>query len=441
MIRNSLFLHRFILKNVPRRFLSRFQQEPETEEVKSEPDRSSFVAIKLENKRLLRVSGSDSFIYLQSLLTNDMRQLLPVDRLQDEMITNRNIFQQIYALNQPLIYSYICSAVGKVLCDLFVYRMRYRAEEGEFILEVDADYATAIKRLLLGHNLSRNVKVELADDFDLWTLIPENSYRVKIHETPELPNSDLVEIDSDDIKLVNDPRIRKNNVLGYRFLTRLGGKTLQDIGKYCKAPETKLRLIQGSISDYHILKYRFGISEGFHDHLSGHYFPFELNGDILNAVSLNKGLYTSEEKIIKIYSTDGIKRRIFPVVFSGPKSKISSLQPAPRTILNNATNGKKFGMLHYRIGRYGIATLPVPVRNSPVPNHESKMMPMLSHNDTGIQVQTKIPFWWPHDLENPQLPIPEYPKSMFNFTKVEEILIDQEDLEGLQEDKQQNFIS
>ena len=98
------------------------------------------MAIRLPSsrRRLLRVSGADAFIYLQSLLSNDMRQLLPVDRLAAEFRSGRRnqSISQLAAVDQPLLYAFLLSAVGRVLADLFVYRGRYRAEDGEYILEV-----------------------------------------------------------------------------------------------------------------------------------------------------------------------------------------------------------------------------------------------------------------------------------------------------------------
>ena len=113
------------------------------------------VAIRLSTKRkLLRISGIDSFIYLQSLLTNDMRRLKPM------MITNQSFNNNTHTetksdhqqrishiFDQPAIYSYLLSSVGKVLADLFVYRGRYRTEEGEYILEVCL-YIAGVAKLL-----------------------------------------------------------------------------------------------------------------------------------------------------------------------------------------------------------------------------------------------------------------------------------------------------
>ncbi len=81
-----------------------------------------FYAIKLTNKKLIRVSGVDSFIYLQSLITNDLRHLL-----EGEEVPQRSC-----------VYAFMLSALGKVLCDLFIYRAKLLSE-GELILEVITD--------------------------------------------------------------------------------------------------------------------------------------------------------------------------------------------------------------------------------------------------------------------------------------------------------------
>ena len=166
---------------------------------------------------------------------------------------------------------------------------------------MDAKLATALKRLLLGYNLSRGVKVELATDLDLWTILPATAFDGPENAVDHLEDDhhahELEEIDSDDIKLVADPRIGSHR-LGYRFLTRLGGRQITDIGRYLKLvgsdnkqeqKKQKIRLYEGSYADYVRLRYRLGVAEGAEDIRSAFYYPFELNGDLVNAVSLNKG--------------------------------------------------------------------------------------------------------------------------------------------------------
>jgi len=146
-----------------------------------------------------------------------------------------------------------------------------------------------MKRLLLGYNLTRNCKVELVSDIDLWTILPltciQNPFAIK----QEATFTRLEEIDSDDIKLVADPRLGAH-YLGYRLLTRLGGAKIEDIGPYLKVVDGGgIRLYEGSTLEYARLRYQLGVLEGNAEMRSGSYLPFELNGDLLNAVSLNKG--------------------------------------------------------------------------------------------------------------------------------------------------------
>ncbi|OTF78121.1 Mitochondrial ransferase CAF17-like protein, partial [Euroglyphus maynei] len=268
------------------------------------------MAIHLRNKQLLRISGPGSFIYLQSLLTNDMRKLLllPSHAEKSSLPDHQNQFT-------PVIYSFMLSAVGKVLCDLFVYRGRFISPDcngsdgdGEFVLEVDKSLATALKRLLLSYNVNKNIKVEFANDLNLWAIFPASLFGKHYHA--DNIDHTLHPIDSDDLKLVADPRIG-SEYFGYRFLTRLGGSNFKDLGPYikCQSNHERIRLIEGQMTDYIRLKYQLGLAEGQNDIKSGFYFPFEMNGDFVNAISLDKGLYTSEEKTIKIYSTQPIKQR------------------------------------------------------------------------------------------------------------------------------------
>lgn len=248
-----------------------------------------FVAIKLNNKSLLRVSGPESFIYLQSLLTNDMRKLLTNEEYNTSMEEN-------IQLNQIIIYSYLLSDCCKVLCDLFVYRGKYFAD-GDYILEVDRNIANAVKRLLLSYHINKNIKVEIANDLHLWSVIPYSLLNSPTNTNYLSCEEILRPLDSDDIKLAPDSRIGAE-YLGYRFLTRLNGSQLEDIGKFikCQSNSKKIQLMEGQLSDYIRLRYKLGIAEGNKDILSGFYFPIELNADFLNAISLDKGLFPIDIK-------------------------------------------------------------------------------------------------------------------------------------------------
>jgi folate-binding Fe-S cluster repair protein YgfZ len=146
--------------------------------------------------------------------------------------------------------------------------------------KVDSFLANALRRLLKAYNIKRTVCVEAVNDYNLWALIPK-SY--------DSDSNDffLNEIISDDLQLVSDPRIPQ---MGYRLLTRIGGNHFDDIIKYIDP-----NLIEESkLAQYQKHRFKLGVSEGYDDLLSGFYFPFECNGDYLNAVSLNKGLFVCQ---------------------------------------------------------------------------------------------------------------------------------------------------
>lgn len=229
---------------------------------------AQYVAVRLSDKCVLRVRGPQSLVYLQSLLSNDVR------RVTDSA-----------SATQSAIYSYLLSAVGRVLSDVFVFGGR----SGEFLLEVsvtpltsltdpsmtpqvDRTLASAIKRLLVAYHVHGKVEVESGAEWSVWSLLPSAS-------PPALAG-----IDREDFRLVEDPRVGPSH-LGYRLLSRLGGDTLPEV----RSELGGICVREGTLSDYTRRKYRLGIGEGHRDILSAHYSPAELNADFLKAISLSKG--------------------------------------------------------------------------------------------------------------------------------------------------------
>lgn len=298
-----------------------------------------------------------------------------------------------------------------------------------------------MKRLLLGYNLNRDIKVELVRDIDLWSILPFTAFMNHSWRKDERgPNKagegarSLPVIDSDDIKLIADPRLGAAT-LGYRLLTRLESKaTPRDIQKYLG---DEVHLEQGRVAEYIRLKYLQGVGEGYDDIRSGFYFPFELNGDFLDAIRLDKGLFTSEEKVISIYSKDPIKRRVVPVCFNAPKEVLRELSPAPSTLISTKVINRKFGELRARIGRHGIASLRVPMANNFDIKDlllDSSKFPRLCHPDTGLSLEARIPNWWPEHYDTLYLDSPDYPLCMFEF-KQESKASDESNYEFLQADE------
>ena len=277
-----------------------------------------------------------------------------------------------------------------------------------------------MRRLLFGYNINREISVEAVNDIDLWTLIP------KSHDFHFIQNNDFIlkEVISDDFQLVNDPRIPQ---MGYRLLTRIGGNRFEDI---IKLIEDK-RVEEGSLSHYRSYRYKLGVSEGYDDLLSGFYFPFECNGDYLNAISVDKGLhrngikvcfkqfvcfkglYTSEEKTISVYMKKAIIRRIMPIEFLCSEAELSG-HPTPPLTQISSDEIKKLGSLRNRIGINGIASLRV-LANDSITAITSKQLKGLVHNQSGLKLKTWLPEWWPQNVNRIYFPEVDYPQNLFNI--------------------------
>lgn len=154
----------------------------------------------------------------------------------------------------------------------------------------------------------------------------------------------------------------------------------------------------------------------------------------LNILSLSfLGLYTSEEKTIKVYSREPIKRRLFPVEFLGRLTP--TRQPAPNTMISAQPRGPaNFGELRSRLGRHGLAVLWVPtIANNSRGiqwrghDHRDHPFPLLTHADTGLKLRASVPGWWPRHLDTLQLPVPDYPRCLFDLSEKGEEEAEEED--------------
>lgn len=45
--------------------------------------------------------------------------------------------------------------------------------------------------------------------------------------------------------------------------------------------------------------------------------------------------------------------------------------------------------------------------------------PILTHTDTGLKMRASVPRWWPRDLDAVHLPIPDYPRCLFDLSEKE----------------------
>ncbi|SBT42887.1 aminomethyltransferase, putative [Plasmodium ovale wallikeri] len=147
------------------------------------------ILCKLKNRTLVRVCGTDSFKFLQSLTTNDLNKIIN----EKDFIQNRNFpknvlsgdFEKVlYAINNGVaknkklvlgLPSLFLLNNGKILFDCFIYNVRHIYERGLFNLFY-IDCNVTILETLLGvlkkRKLSCDVDFGHIQNVDVYQLLP-----------------------------------------------------------------------------------------------------------------------------------------------------------------------------------------------------------------------------------------------------------------------------
>lgn len=354
----------------------------------------SYYATKLINKKIVRIVGRHCCSFLQTLITNDLRYLFG----------HRNVLT-------PCIYSFISNTNGRSLADIFVYKPQpptdgdsqrnlvlapFHIEEfdafgkssDELLIECQADLARPLVNTLLAIKVKRELTAEIAHEMDLWTIYPE---------TPQdLLNSVFIpEIQSDDVILSRDPRLP---FLGYRLLTRLGAKSVDDVRKFLPSD---VQLTKANTSAYEQFRYKLGVGEGEKDFPNRLAIPLECNGDMLNAISFRKGLYTGND-ITSRNHRKGVKKRLLPVEFelpSGTNRTKSSIRLADYGVVPNTAlliADQPVGRIQATNGAFGLALLQM-LHVINYAKNSGQDQVRLRHEASGLQLTARVPFWFRRD--------------------------------------------
>ncbi|RWS30971.1 hypothetical protein B4U80_07874 [Leptotrombidium deliense] len=325
-----------------------------------------FKATRLTDRSLLRISGSDSLSFLQTLLTNDIRCLEHVN----------------------CMFSYLLNVNSRILADLIVYRTndfispdkrllvlnpvtkKYFGVGGQHddkvLIECDSKLATALSKTLFAIKIRKDVKIEFATEYDIWAIYPND-------ENADL--SRISEIASEDLIFVVDPR---THLLGYRCLTRLGTSNLQQL-KNITQNLIDYSLTQSSITAYREFRYKLGVCEGIRDFGHARYSFYDCNGHLLNAGSNKKGLFVGEKMISKNHNLVQCMR---PVMFEN----VDVNRIYPGSSLVSLNDERVLGYVQSVQGKSGIALLKI----SDQFDKEYKMF----HPESETTVTTNKPLWW-----------------------------------------------
>ncbi|XP_015927298.1 putative transferase CAF17 homolog, mitochondrial [Parasteatoda tepidariorum] len=309
--------------------------------------KNSYSIERLSKRTLLSLSGKDTKNYLQSMMTNDIKNL---DVL-------------------PSLYALLLNSKGSVIYDIILYKL----EENEYVVEYDATGVEYLQTHMLMYRLRKDVKIQPLNSLTAWVIHNKMGEDANCDEHNEMVQqiSKLNGV----ISCVKDPRIKD---LGIRVITE------KNIDLQTILPAD----IKHEMGDsYRLLRYKLGIGEGVLDHPPGECHPFDINVDLLNGVSFSKGCYIGQEMVARSHNVFVIRKRLMPVVLREMDSYPAF--PPECTIVNE--KAKTLGRFRNNLGKYGLALLKY---------EDCEKSNIIKFKDFDISLEVKRPHWWPANLKS-----------------------------------------
>lgn len=346
-----------------------------------------FLCTKMTNRSVVRLTGPDTFPFVQTFLTNDLRHLIGGE-------TGR-----LHSL-----YSHLTNSNGRTLVDVFVYKPSVEPTEvslnrnlvlapfhvdsfgsggldtDQLLIECPKKMAAALARLFFAMKIRRKITVEEYQT-NVWSLLPHDTSLWRGH------HERLEETSSTDIIVSKDPRLP---ILGYRVVSSLPIDSLSSLKRYLNLRDDEAQ--ETCLSDYQKFRFSLGVGEGDLDHPEGFAYPLECNADFLNGLSFQKGMYTGDWLTGRNYRK-GVKSRIMPITFPGMKEEdLHANRVAPGTEL--ALEGNAIGVIRAINGNLGLASLEQrPLFNKYFKRRHQQYFE-LTHVLSHLPLLTWTPSWW-----------------------------------------------
>ncbi|XP_047515352.1 putative transferase CAF17 homolog, mitochondrial [Pieris napi] len=276
-----------------------------------DPQRS--ILYPLKSKRLLLVTGNEASVFLQGLITNDMRH-----------------FEE----GAKSVYAMFLNNKGRVLFDTLIHKW---GNDQSYMLECDQKIVSSLEKHLKVFKLRRKVTIENihSDHYKLWALITPKDKSID-------ENIDL----KGEVNIYKDPRLSE---LGHRIISAINITESQVINSLCNNVT-----VDNNEDGYRYFRYKLGVSEGADDLPPGTSFPLEVNCDYLHGVSFHKGCYIGQEVTARVHHTGVVRKRIMSLKFAeSVKEKIEN-----DSIITASSNPKSnLGKLKGVADNYGLGLI------------------------------------------------------------------------------------
>lgn len=225
---------------------------------------------KLDNRAIIKISGKETHLFLQGLISNDI-SILNVDNI---------------------IFSCMFNPQGKFFCDFFIFQPDINDPDTLFLDCELVQFKDIINKLNM-YKLRAKVQIEnLSNDFSIFSI-------GNTHESPKIPNTSR-NLDLIDFFIKDDPR---NIKLGKRIYVSNSSK--KDFLNSYKEFINK--------NSYDKTRIELGIPDGIKDIRVEKDFPLDFGFNKLNAISFSKGCYIGQEITARTHNRGKIKKNLYIV--------------------------------------------------------------------------------------------------------------------------------
>ena len=212
----------------------------------------------IQNRSIISISGEDTKIFLQGLITND------INKVSEK--------QAIYAL--------MLSPQGRFSYDFFIIK-----SGDKFLLDCSCEQVDEIIKKFSFYKLRSKIEIKIEEDL---VVVADNDC-----SSNPIFNQEI----ADEVLIFADPR---NSELGFRIFAK---KTV--IEKSMKADET-------NSAKYNLHRLKLKIPDDS-DLTFEKSFPLEFGFDNLNAIDYQKGCYVGQETTARMHYKGVIRKQIFLV--------------------------------------------------------------------------------------------------------------------------------
>ena len=230
--------------------------------------------LNLPNRKVLRISGTETRNFLQGLVSNDMMRVSK-DRV---------------------IYAALLTPQGKYLHDFFISELK-----NNFYLDCDSSRIDDLVKRLKIFKLRSDINLEIVEEMSVTALFGDNALEnLPVHPTEGSATHWLGGI------LFTDPRL---NSIGARAI-------LPDSSP--KFSELDFDTSTSTFEEYDTLRINLGLPDSNRDLISEKSILLESGFEELNGVDFDKGCYIGQELTARTKHRGLIKKRLIPVKFDGP---------------------------------------------------------------------------------------------------------------------------